>query len=282
MARRSTFAVPTDPCLFSALQVQPAAVLRIGMTAIASCLSEQLVDWRLLQSEHHTAIVMVGARLEYLRDFDFFSASRIEVDAGLVARRGGRFLELDCRLSGPDGVFARLGVLNRPVRISSTETLDATPADLDETLLARLHPDEHDPAKVARPLVDRLAALESTGQLLDEGQLSFTVSRADCEHADQWMFVRLPEWLALGRERLVFAAADPRVKAGLRDPMTRMLAEYQRPMFLGDEGSLHTKAYADGTSLTFVHEVRAMTPGAGAQGLPCTVAIEEFTDGGWV
>lgn len=282
MARRSQFTVPAEPCQFTALQMQPSAILRIGMGAIASCLSEQIVDWRLLQSEHHTAIVMVGARLEYLREFDFFSASRIEVDAGLVARRGGRFLELDCQLSGAEGVFAQLTVLNRPVRISSTETLDATPADLDETLLARLRPDEHNADKVTRPLVDRLSVLENKGELLGEGRLAFTVSRADCEHADQWQFVRLPEWLTLGREQLVFAARDSRLKAGLRDPMTRLLAEYQRPMFLGDEGELLTRAYADGNSLAFVHEVRATTPGLGAEGLSCTIAIEEFTDGGWI
>ena len=102
MARRSRFAVPVDTCLFSPLQRQPESILRIGMTALASCINAQLVDWRRLKLEHRVTVVIVGVRCEYRRPFDFFSASRIDVDAGLTARRGGRFVELDCQL-GPAG-----------------------------------------------------------------------------------------------------------------------------------------------------------------------------------
>ena len=52
---------------------------------------------------------------------------------------------------------------------------------------------------------------------------------ADCEIADQWQNVRLPDWLAAGRERLVFEGADARLKAGLRDPMASLLAEFRIP-----------------------------------------------------
>lgn len=276
MARRSRFVVPADTCQFSPLQMQPASILRVGMTALASCIGTQLVDWRVLKKEYRTTVVIVGVRIDYLQDFDFFSAPCIEVDAGLTARRGGRFLELDCQLGGPDGLFATLTVLNRPVRLSGTEALDATPASLDQPLLERFLPEEQDSSAITRPLLHRLAELESTGELLHEGQLSFSLSRADCEIADQWQNVRLPDWLTLGREQLVFQGTDLRLKAGLRDPMSRLLAEFRRPMYLGDQGTLHTRAYAHPQSLAFVHEVSSILPGTGHPGITCAVAIEEF------
>jgi hypothetical protein len=281
--RRCRFLVPSDTCLFSPLQMQPASILRVGMTALASCIGNQLVDWRILKKEHRTTVVIVGVRLVYLRAFDFFSAPHIEVDAGLLVRRGGRFLELDCRLGPPDAPFATLTVLNRPVRLSGTEALDATPSDVDESLLALFQEDEHDPSPVTRPILDRLAALRDGGELLDEDRFGFTLSRADCEIADQWQNVRLPDWIAAGRERLVFAGADPRVKAGLSEPVSVLLAEFRRPMYLGDEALVHTRAYAgeEGT-LAFVHEVHSVAPGAGGPGGACAVAVEDFHIGGSV
>jgi hypothetical protein len=281
VARRSRFVVPSDTCLFSPLQMQPASILRIGMTALASCIGTQLVDWRLLKKEHRTTVVIVGVRLSYHRDFDFFSAPQVEVDAGLVARRGGRFLELDCRLGAAGQPFATLTVLNRPVRLSGTDALDATPGDLDPSLLARFADDEQDPSPVSRPILARLSTLESDGELLDEDRFPFTLSRSDCEIADQWQNVRLPDWFAAGRERLVFAAADPRVKLGLSEPMSTLFAEFRRPMYLGDEGQVHTRAYAgeDGT-VAFVHEVQSVAAGTGRLGVTCAVGVEEFRAGG--
>jgi hypothetical protein len=276
VARRARFVVPVDTCQFSPLQLHPATALRIGMTALARCIGEQLVEWRVLKTCHRTTVVIAGVRLDYLRPFGFFSAAEIEVDAGLVVRRGGRLVELDCRLGAADGEFARLTVLNRPVRISDTDALDAVPVDLEPDLLGRFQLDEHDPSPLRRPLRDRLSAVRS-GELVGEGQLDFTVSRADCEIADQWQNVRLPDWLAAGRERLVFDGADARLKAGLRDPMSRLLAEYRKPMYLGDAGLLRTQAYAGESSVAFVHELHSVQPGINATQRPvCAVAVEDF------
>jgi hypothetical protein len=148
--RRTRFVGPVDTCQFSPLQLHPATALRLGMTGLARCMGTQLVDWRELKTRHRTTVVIVGVRLDYLRPFDFFSAAQIEVDAGLVSRRGGRFVDLDCRLGGPDDEFARLSVLNRPVRLSGTDALDAAPTALDPDLLARFQPDEHDPSPLTR------------------------------------------------------------------------------------------------------------------------------------
>jgi hypothetical protein len=51
-------------------------------------------------------------------------------------------------------------------------------------------------------------------------------------------------------------------------------------MYLGDEGLVHTRAYADGEGgLAFVHEVYS-APGTGGPAGACAVAIEEFRTGG--
>ncbi|MGD0602522.1 MAG: hypothetical protein ABSA53_02845 [Streptosporangiaceae bacterium] len=278
MPRRTRIALTSDTCLFSPVQMHPASILRVGMAALASCIGTQLTEWRALKLEHRTTVVIIGVTLTYLRDFGFFSASHINVDAGLTTRRGGRFLELECVLGPADDPFAVLTVLNRPVTLSGTEALDGTPGSLDSVLLARFDADEHDESPVARPVIDATKALETGGELIDKGTMSFTVSRADCEIADQWQNVRLPDWLSMGRERMVFAAADPRVKTGLRVPMTRLYAEYRRPMYLGDEGILATRAYATAGTVSFVHELRTVTSGA-PEGV-CAVAVEEFATGG--
>jgi hypothetical protein len=281
MPRRSRFVIPVDTCLFSPLQLQPATALRIGMSALASTIRRQLVEWRILKQEFRTTVVIAGVHLEYLRAFDFFSASEIEVDAGLIARKAGKFLELDCRMSAAGDEFARLRVLNRPVRLSGSEALDATPADLDQALLARLPADEHDGSPITRPLPDRLAAVERGAALVGERTMRFMVSRADCEIADQWQNVRLPDWLTLGRERLVLESSDARLKAGLRQPMSQFFSEFRRPMYFADEGLLHTRAYHGPRSLVFVHEVCSVLPGATDTRRPaCAVAIEEFPHGG--
>jgi acyl-CoA thioesterase FadM len=275
--RRTHFAFASDTCLFSPVQMQPASVLRAGMTALASCIGHQLTEWRALKRDHRVTVVIVGVKLTYLRDFDFFAACHIDVDAGLTVRSGGRFLELGCVLGPADDPFAVLTVLNKPVALSGTEALDATPCSLDPALLSRFHADERDDSPIIRPVIDATKALEEGGELIGQGTMPFTVSRADCEIADQWQNVRLPDWLSAGRERIVFATADPRVKAGLRAPMRHLYAEYRRPMYLGDEGILATHTYATAGTVSFVHQIHAATSGAPAG--VCAVAVEEFATG---
>jgi acyl-CoA thioesterase FadM len=278
MPRRHRITLPVDTCLFSPAQLQPATALRFGMTGLAGTIRTQLVDWPILKKEHRTTVVIAGIAIDYLRPFQFFSGAELEVDSGLVARRGGRFLELDCRLRAPGGEdFARLTTLTRPVRLSGSEALDATPADLDAALLRRFQPDERDDGPVPRPLPARLEAVTGQGTLLAEGSTAFFVSRSDCEIADQWQNVRLPDWFASAREQLVLGHGSGALTAGLSQPMARLLAEFRRPMFFGDRGALRTRAYRHGAALVFVHDVTSMLPGVAESRRPlCATGIEEF------
>src|SRR4051794_827503 len=144
MGRRTHLVVQSEPCLFTAVQMQPASILRAGMAALSASIGGQLVEWRLLKRDHRVTVVIVGVRRAYLRDFDFFDADKFEVDAALVARGNGRFLEVECLLGSAGDPFARLTVLNRVVILSGSAALDATPGSLPDPLLRLLTDDEHD------------------------------------------------------------------------------------------------------------------------------------------
>lgn len=278
MARRSTVTIPIDTCLFSPTQLQPATVLRFGMMGLAGSIRTQMAEWRTLKKEWRTTMVIAAIAIDYVKPFQFFSAPELEIDSGLVARRGGKFLELDCRLRAAGDDVVRLSMLNRPVRLSGSEALDATPVDLDEALLRRFHQDERQDGPMARALPERLEAITGTGTLLAEGSTSFFVSRGDCEIADQWQNVRLPDWFASGREQLILGRAEDALKPGLVEPMTRLLAEFRRPMFFGDKGVLRTRAYRCGETLAFVHEATCVLPSVAEARRPlCAAGIEEFS-----
>jgi hypothetical protein len=278
MARRHKITVPIDTCQFSPTQLQPATALRFGMMGLAGTIQKQLVDWHLLKTEYRTTVVIAGIALEYLKPFQFFSAAELEVDSGLVARRGGKFLELECRMrTAAEGDFARLAMLTRPVRLSGSEALDATPMDLGEPLLRRFQTDERDDRSIVRPLPARVEDLTTRGSLVAESSTSFFVSRSDCEIADQWQNVRLPDWFASGRERLILRQGNPLLTVGLREPMTRFLAEFRRPMFFGDEGVLRTRVYHHRAVLAFVHDITCALPSVAEARRPlCAIGIEEF------
>ena len=71
--------------------------------------------------------------------------------------------------------------------------------------------------------------------------------------------------------------ASPALMAGLSEPMTRLLAEFRRPMFFGDTGVLRTRAYRCEDSLAFVHDVTNVLPGIPEARRPlCATGIEEF------
>jgi hypothetical protein len=66
--------------------------------------------------------------------------------------------------------------------------------------------------------------------------------------------------------------------AGLREPMSRFLAEFRRPMYFGDEGALRTRVYQCGAVLAFVHDISCVLPGMREAQMPlCATGIEEFS-----
>jgi hypothetical protein len=272
MARRFRFSLPLDTCLFTPLQLHPEQILRIGMTSIATSINGQMMDWRMLKREMHTTVVVRGVRIEYLKPFNFFSAPAVEVETGLRVRKDGMLLELDCRLQSNRQDMVRLNTMLRPVRLSGTEALDAAPTRIEGALLKLFQPDEIDPSSPQRLLPDEATRLER-GELLGERTMSFWVSRADCEIADQWRNERLPSFAGQNREFLALESKEERLKLGLKQPLREVLVEYQRAMFFGDEGHARTRAYWAPGSPAFLHEISSVTFG---QRAVCGRVIEYF------
>jgi hypothetical protein len=67
VARRARFVVPVDTCQFSPLQLHPATALRVGMAALARCIGEQLVDWRVLKTRQDAGLVVPAQRPAFSR-----------------------------------------------------------------------------------------------------------------------------------------------------------------------------------------------------------------------
>jgi hypothetical protein len=116
------------------------------------------------------------------------------------------------------------------------------------------------------------------------------VGRGDCEFAEQWFFARLPSIVASAREHLLFDGASD-LAASADRPLAAFQAEFFRPMFFGDRGTIEVAAHRKDDRIVVVHRIRGMPiPGAdraavtddrtetGGQGEGplCALAVEIF------
>jgi hypothetical protein len=128
-----------------------------------------------------------------------------------------------------------------------------------------------------RRLAAAVAEWTAGAEPLGGGSGSFFVGRGDCELADQWLYARLPSLVGAAREQLLLDGA-----AGLADtarrPLVSFAAEYRRPMYFGDRGTVEVAAYRAGERIAVVHRVHgAAVPGGPAADRPlCALALEVF------
>ena len=265
MARTVSFDVANDTCLFTPLQLQPTAAFRFGMATWASWLRAHVMSFPSLVRDHQLGAVVAGMHVTYTRPFGFFDSDGLRVEGSVKIVKRGALFHVPMRVfavGGPsDGaqVIELLGTV-RPVQISEA-SLSATPIPVPAALAARFGADEiDDAAPVARPVVDWLATIERRAPLA-EARARVFCSRALCEIADQWSFVEVPGFGALGREQLVMEAGgrEPRLRDGLRRPIRTIDVEYRAPAFAFDELEIHTRADPDGAGLVFTHRIAAAT-----------------------
>jgi hypothetical protein len=95
-----------------------------------------------------------------------------------------------------------------------------------------------------------------------------------CEVADQWSYIELPGYTGASREKLIMAAAGaaPELVGGLRQPLRRFTAEFRRPLYVLDEVTVKTRAFAAGDRLAFIHRVIR----TGHDDQECAIAVELF------
>ncbi len=250
------FTVPTDTSLFTPLQLQPRFLLWLGMSGCARWLQEHLVSLRHLIRDHRLGVVVLSVHLEYLQPFGFFDADEIVVEAGWRARMGGILLQGDYDYLGGDKKVAEGRCILRPVRLQDMDSLSAVPSRLSRSLLERLQPDEVDRERPERVVPELVRALEM-GEALATGSSPLMIHRHDCEVADQWSFIDVPNHVGAAREKLVLehAADIPALTSGLSNPLHSIDIELHSPMYALDQGTTSTTAHSNGGELSFIHRL---------------------------
>jgi acyl-CoA thioesterase FadM len=272
MERRTSVTHPIETSLFTPTQFQPRALLQQSMSIGWSWFAEHMVSFPRFIRDHHTGMVVAGVELRYVRPFGFFDADAFTVTLEKFRlRKSGTQFAFEVRLSADGELFAKSEVVCILVRLSEDASLSARPAPLDGPLLAMVKQHEVDPSSPPRSLPGLLADIER-GPCLAEGEDHLTVRRHLCEMADQWSFIELPGYTGGSREKLIAATERPELVRGLKEPLQRFTAEFRRPLYLFDDATVQTRAYAAGDQLAFIHRL----VNAGNPAHEYAVAVELF------
>lgn len=272
MPRQIRFSLPCDTSLFTPLQLQPQALLRLTMSGWAHWVQAHLHSFRTLLSELRFGVVVAGIQIDYApTPLGFFDSDTLDVQAGLRVRKQGALLQLRVEVGAPSAApAAQVELVLVPLHIGDARSLAARPAPVPPPLLALFRPDEIEagsPPRAVGGLVTEAAARPACGQW--EG--GFTLHRHLCEAADQWSFIEVPSLCAAGRETLALQGGAPR--GGLTRPLRSLSAELRRPFYVFEEGLLHTVAHGDLDEVHFIHQLSA--PGARHEGPHATI-IERY------
>ncbi|MFT4628108.1 MAG: acyl-CoA thioesterase FadM [Myxococcota bacterium] len=258
------FEVPVDTSTFSAVQLQPGVAASLSWSALARWLRAHLVPFPRLIKEESTGFVVMGFHLQYLDEVSFFDCEAFRVRAALRVMRRAERCQLDLRFFSESQELATARLILCPVTIEDPLALGASPAPLSQRLLDRIPRGEVESASPARLVPARLSAVETTGEFIAEGSKDFMIHRHGTEVAEQWAWTHLPHIVEGARETLALGDRSERrhqLRRCLRSPLVRFDAEYSKPFFSFERGTVVTRAFALGDRLGLVHR---LTSGAGS------------------
>jgi hypothetical protein len=257
---------PTDTSLFSALQLQPCTVLKLGMSNVWRWVDDRLgISFPEWVRDYRCGVVIIGLDIRYLAAHTFFDSNTLDVLIHPVRVRGRRrILQYEFDYLGADNkAFATLSMIGLLLKLQEGDALlsaDPTPSPLDARILEKFLPEEIDPSIPPKEVGVKLDAIKASNAApIAVGEHPFRIYRHHCEMADQWSFTEIPGFSGEGRELLVINDTSGRVRDGIRKPIRRWMAELRRPMYLLDDGLIRTEAYECGERLTFVHELQNVT-----------------------
>ena len=281
MAEAAAARAGLDTGMFSVHQMHPEAALRLGGSTALGGLAERGRSLQSLVTEHGTGLVILSAEVDYRDELTFFTAPFVRTEATVGLRDDGRLVEFRMRhLAGAAAAEAiDIRVTARPIALSGGPALDATATAVPPAVRALFGPEELLPRaglptrRLAAEVDRRTAGAEPLGG----GQRPFFVGRSDCELADQWLYARLPSLVGAAREQLLLDGVAGLADTGRR-PLVRFAAEYRRPMYFGDRGTVEVAAWRAGGQTVVVHRVHgAGVPGADPADRPlCALALEVF------
>lgn len=177
---------------------------------------------------------------------------------------------------GQEAVLVRVAA--RPVTLTGGPVMDATPAPLGEAVRNLFGPDLL-PADAVRSRFLQAEIDRSTAgaELIAEGRRPLFIARNDAELADQWLYSRLPSFVATAREDLLFDGVSE-LAVAVQRPIVSFQGEFYRPMYFGDRGVVEVRVFNAGERTVLVHRVLgAPVPGADEPSRPlCAQAVEIF------
>jgi hypothetical protein len=273
--REISFEVPVDTSLFSAVQLQPKAVLSMAFSGLTRWLRAHLVSYPRLLGEFHFGVVFLGFRVTYRSPLGFFDADALEVTTRMKVMREGTRLGLDTHIAAPTGPAASVSMLLCPVAVREKTSLAAEPAPLPDSLLRKFADDEIDPTPPRRTMPPLLEDISQTGEEVGpRGEHAFTVTRPLCEVADQWYFAEIPRLVEPAREGIAIGhqGTVPALNALVGKPMTSMEVELTRPYFWLQQGRVDSTAYRVDGGIAVVHRLSTTSPVREDNG----VVIERF------
>ena len=268
-----------DTGMFSVHQMHPEIALRLAGSAALAGLAESKCSLQSMITDHHTAVVVMWCEVRYPRPLTFFSASAVTTTAEVRLREDGKLLlfEMAHCVDRQEAVCTRVAV--RPVKLTGGPALDAGTGALDGDLRERFGPHEPVPDNTAptRFLQAEIDRWTADAEPIAEDRRSLFIARNDAELADQWLYSRLPSFVATAREELLFDGASE-LAVAVQRPIVSFQGEYYRPMYFGDRGLIQVRAFRAGERTVLVHRVLgALVPGADEGARPlCAQALEVF------
>ena len=276
MAAPITFSVPTDTSQFTALQLQPRAVLSLAWNGYARWLRENAIPLPRLIGERGFGTVIVGSRLDYLEPLSFFEADELEIRVRL-SNWEDRIIVLNAEVSGAGRRVAEISVSLYPVDVQESTSLAAEASSIPPDVAAYLVSHEDDTSGADVPSLDHSEYLRRLGehgtQLVTIREIR-TVLHHHCEVAEQWSFIELPGLVQSVREPLALDQHEswPELRMSLSMPLVSYSAELNRPIYVFDQFFIETIAHSFEGHLVFTHR---LTSDMYADGKVATV-VERF------
>jgi hypothetical protein len=264
---------------FSAHQMHPETALRLALGVTLGGLGRQRRSLQTMITKYDTALVLLGARIDYARELTFFPDASVSSEAEVGLREDGNLLLFHVRHLAGGAPAVLVDLTLRPIALTGGPALDAVPAPVPAEVREMFDPDELVPKAAAptRYLQAATRRLVADAERVYEGERPLFIGRTDCEFADQWLGARLPSLVASAREDLLFAGAGD-LAVCVERPVATFEAEFYRPMFFGDRGRVQVTAYRTGERTAVVHRVLGPPVPGGEDAEPplCALAVETF------
>lgn len=251
---------PIQTCLFTNNQFHSRELLSLSVVNFWDWFKHELnVTFHDVINKHKNSMVIIGLEIDYVKKFEFMEATQFTATVSRIrVLQRSSIIEVQCDFIANDECFASTKIFTRAIELFGDEVLSGKSGYFSDGLLNKFLPHEIDNQPVNLLLPEKLKLVENKGKLITEKySYEFVLKRHQCEVADQWSFIELPNFASSGREELILSLSEDII--GLRKiigkPLKNILAKLSCPFFLFDEGRVETFAYRFEGNIVFIHKI---------------------------